>query len=112
MTAGAGFERDELTRLEGLFAEALRLHAPARRGPGWKGSIVLALAEACGICRARGLPPERVIIMLKETWWRLRNAYLTADEAQEALEHAVTACIEQYFAEESAPTESRAAARR
>lgn len=100
----------ELARLEQLLSDALRQGGSSRRDSrAPKSAMGVALAEACRIARARGLNPEQVIIMLKGCWERLRDSsYPTRDDAQEALDRAVTACIEQYFAEQTSSSASRA----
>jgi hypothetical protein len=98
---------DELARLDRLFTEALRVDAAPRRltSPA-KSAIAVPLAEACRLSRGRGLPPEQVIILLKGTWGRLRDtSYETLDEAHDALDRAVSACIVQYFAEHATSPE-------
>jgi hypothetical protein len=102
--ADADAEQDDaLARVDRLFAEALRLASPrsdARRTRSLMGAV---LAEACGLSRANGLEPERVIIQLKATWVRMCDAtFATRDEAQVALDRTITACIEQYFTESDA----------
>jgi hypothetical protein len=103
MTSDSVYEHDdELARLDCLFVEALRLDAgPRRRAHSTPALHAAPLAEACRLSRARGLQPERVIIMLKGTWGRLRDtSYASLDEAHDALDRAVSTCIEQYFAEQ------------
>jgi hypothetical protein len=91
---------DGLARLDGLFADALRFASPRSETPLARSLMRATLAEACGLSRANGLEPERVIVRLKATWVRMsETSFATRDEAHLALERAITACIEQYFVE-------------
>jgi len=109
---GFGYD-DELELVDRLFAEALRHAAsPKADGEPAKSPMGAALAEACRLSRARGLEPERVIILLKGTWGRVRDThYASADAAQDALDRTITACIHHYFADHvpsaEKPTTSR-----
>jgi len=105
---------DELALLDRLLVASLEAaSSPRRDGESAKSAMTRTLAEACKVCRRRGLQPESMIIMLKSTWARLRETrYATRDEAQIALDRAVTACIELYFAEPGSSTERPTAARR
>jgi hypothetical protein len=114
MTSDSAYVHDdELALLDGLFVEALRLDAGSRRRmPPTQDFGAAPMAEACRLSRERGLQPERVIIMLKGTWARLRDtSYPTLDEAHDALDRAVRTCIEQYFAEHHDHTDDGGARR-
>lgn len=102
MTADAVFEHDdELARIDHLLTDALYFAGARPRDTASPHSAMsAALAEACRLAHRRRLQPEQIIIMLKSAWARVNDtSFATRHEAQEALAHAVTACIEQYFAE-------------
>ena len=89
----------ELARLDDLLTQALRLASavPGRRA-STQPPMTAPLAEACRVAHARALPPERVIVLLKGAWERVRDTdFPTRNEAQLALERAVTVCVQQYF---------------
>jgi hypothetical protein len=111
VTGDGDFAHEELARLDHLFGEALRLAAsPHGETDAAQILIRVPLAEACSLWRARGLQPERMIIMLKRTWRRMRDTSATANpgaqDAQDALDRVVRDCIEQYFAAQPTPATS------
>ena len=95
----------ELDRVDELLTQALSLAAsPSRHSAATAAPMCEALAEACRLARARAMQPEQMIIMMKGVWGRMRDAqYATRDLAQEALDRAVSACIREYFAEDTGP---------
>jgi len=94
-------EDEDLPRLEALLAEAARLARLSRNdGSPRKSSPRVVLTEACAIARRRQLHPEQVIIMLKQAWMSVSaSEHAISKDTQAELDDAVTACIEEYFAE-------------
>jgi hypothetical protein len=96
-----------LALVDDLLTQALRsATAPASPHRTTTTPMTASLAEACRLARVCGVPPERLIVMLKAVWQRLRDVpFATRDDAQAALDRVVSACIRDYFADQSSAGE-------
>jgi len=71
------------------------------RAPSTDGDAVRdALRQLASEARERGLPPEQLLIVLKETWYALPAVYSLHDPSEQVrlLQRVVTMCIKEYYA--------------
>ena len=72
-------------------------------------TVVLAACIVAGEARRCGLPPERMLVALKRTWWALEEVRdLPFLDAQQLLSRLVSLSIRAYY--EPPPVTARAAA--
>lgn len=67
--------------------------APENGEPGLQEALAALSAEA----RENGVPPEDVLIALKQVWNDLPDAHRTPAERTRALQRVVTMCIKEYY---------------
>jgi hypothetical protein len=82
--------------------EALRqsLSRSARQG-NHSEDLRSLLCDAAAEARAKGIPAERLLLILKDIWYRLPQvASATSSDAENALlQELISRCIQQYYAE-------------
>lgn len=90
-------EDGTLELVRDLLHEALRAQ---RDGRVPDGALHGGTRAVCDCARARGMPIERVLVALKEEWQQTPAArHLRRPDAVSLLEHIVTLCITEFYAE-------------
>ena len=57
------------------------------------------IRQACAVARECGIPAERLLLVLKDSWWELPEArHLARPDAGDVLSRAITVCIKEYYA--------------
>ncbi|HEY4307713.1 MAG TPA: hypothetical protein VGM82_24775 [Gemmatimonadaceae bacterium] len=76
-------------------------HATLNRdGSDISDTVRRLLAEACRVARAASIPPESVIVAVKQHWTAQYDArYDDRLTSRDTLDRLVTACVEVYFAD-------------
>jgi hypothetical protein len=98
---------------------ALRLWLQSQRSGAMAGRDLLhsdvrrAMHLVCGEARKRGVPVERLIILLKEQWFSLTDDGDGASaRSRDALEESIRTCIDEFYTSTAnlsvAPGENRA----
>ena len=92
-------EFSHVNQLEPLLRAALsRATELERNRQKPDASVRTLLSDACRIARAEQIPPEHIIVAVKQWWGSAHESgFANRTEAQAALDGLVTACIEAYF---------------
>jgi hypothetical protein len=66
------------------------------------GDLRAAFQRVAGETRAQGLHGEHVVLLLKQLWGELSQTTqrLAPEERRQMLEHLVTRCLDEYYADE------------
>ena len=74
---------------------ALREHLVAGSSPALQACLIAMAAEA----REKSMPPEQVLIVLKDVWARLPEVRAMTDPNEQVrlLQRVVTMCIKEYY---------------
>ena len=75
-----------------------RALADLRSGCRPDGNIAEGLRDVCDAAREQGLHAEELLVILKQSWWRLPDAQsLNHRDVAATLEQVVTMCIEEFY---------------
>ena len=92
-------ESESLGNLRGLTTIVLRRAVyTVSNGYSIDGKLRDSMRRLCNLAHNRSLTAERLLVMLKETWWDMQEAErVLGHRREEVLSRLVTLCIDEYF---------------